>query len=221
MTAWLLVAPAVLAIVVLFIIPIGYVLVLSVTDPTISLEHYRRIFTVPLYGSVMLNTFKTSLIVTIACLLLGYPLAYVMARRNDWVAIVLPGRGRHELLDRLCGANLCLAGDPRQQGAGVRPLRFRRVGPAAATPVHVVQFDIGHDPHPPALHGARALRRHAQDRSLLYAGRRGPGRAAVRRVPPCVPAAEPAGRRQRLRRWSLRCASASTSRRSCSARRRT
>ena len=88
MTAWLLVAPAVLAIVLLFIVPIGYVLVLSVTDPTVSLEHYRRIFTVPLYGSVLLNTFKTSLIVTIACLLLGYPLAYVMARRSDWVAIV-------------------------------------------------------------------------------------------------------------------------------------
>jgi putative spermidine/putrescine transport system permease protein len=89
MTAWLLVAPAVLAIILLFVVPIGYVLLLSVTDPTVSLEHYRRIFTVPLYGGVMLNTFKTSLIVTIACLLLGYPLAYVMARRNDWVAIVL------------------------------------------------------------------------------------------------------------------------------------
>src|SRR6266487_2853253 len=89
LTAWLLVAPAVLCIIVLFIIPIGYVLLLSVTDPTISLDHYRRIFTVPLYSSVMFNTFRTSLIVTIACLLLGYPLAYVMARRNDWIAIVL------------------------------------------------------------------------------------------------------------------------------------
>ena len=88
-TAWLLVAPAVLAIILLFIIPIGYVLLLSVTDPTISLDHYRRILTVPLYSSVMFNTFRTSLIVTIACLLLGYPLAYVMARRNDWIAIVL------------------------------------------------------------------------------------------------------------------------------------
>ena len=89
MTAWLLLAPAVLAIIVLFIVPIGYVLLLSFTDPTVSLEHYRRIFTVPLYSGVMLNTFRTSLIVTIACLLLGYPLAYVMARRTDWIAIVL------------------------------------------------------------------------------------------------------------------------------------
>ena len=86
LTAALLVAPATLAIVVLFVIPIGYVLLLSVTDPNVSLAHYRRLFTVPLYTNVMLNTFRTSLIVTLACLALGYPLAYVMARRNDWIA---------------------------------------------------------------------------------------------------------------------------------------
>jgi putative spermidine/putrescine transport system permease protein len=87
-TAGLLVAPAVLYLVVLFVIPIGYMLLLSVTDPTVSLANYRRLFTVPLYTSVLLNTFKLSFIVTVCCLALGYPLAYVMARRNDWVATV-------------------------------------------------------------------------------------------------------------------------------------
>jgi putative spermidine/putrescine transport system permease protein len=89
MTGWLLVAPAALTILVLFIVPIGYVLLLSVTDPVLSLDHYRRLWTVPLYLNVMINTFKTSLIVTLACLLLGYPLAYVMARRNDVIATIL------------------------------------------------------------------------------------------------------------------------------------
>jgi putative spermidine/putrescine transport system permease protein len=89
LTAALLVAPATLCIVVLFVVPIGYVLMLSVTDPSVSLEHYRRLFTVPLYTNVLINTFRTSLIVTLCCLLLGYPLAYVMARRNDAVAAVL------------------------------------------------------------------------------------------------------------------------------------
>src|SRR5262249_62148623 len=88
LTAWLLVAPAVLSIIVLFIVPIGYVLLLSITDPTVSLDNYRRFFTVPLYANVMVNTFRTSLIVTVACLALGYPLAYVMARRNDAVAVI-------------------------------------------------------------------------------------------------------------------------------------
>ncbi len=88
MTAWLLVIPAVLTIVLMFVVPVGYVLLLSVTDPTVSLAHYQRLFTVPLYTSVLINTFKTSLIVTVACVLLGYPLAYVMSRRNDWVALL-------------------------------------------------------------------------------------------------------------------------------------
>jgi putative spermidine/putrescine transport system permease protein len=88
MTAGLLVAPAMLYLFVLFIIPIGYMLLLSVTEPAVSLANYRRLFTVPLYTAVMFNTFKVSFIVTLACLALGYPLAYVMARRNDWVAVV-------------------------------------------------------------------------------------------------------------------------------------
>ena len=88
-TAALLVAPATLAVVGLFVVPIGYVLLLSVTDPTISLEHYRRLFTVPLYTSVMLSTFRTALVVSLACLALGYPLAYVMAQRSDALGAVL------------------------------------------------------------------------------------------------------------------------------------
>jgi putative spermidine/putrescine transport system permease protein len=88
-TATLLVAPAALTIIVLFVIPISYVLLLSVTDPTLSLNHYRRLFNVPLYADVMVNTFRTSLIVMGVCLLLGYPLAYVMARRNDIIGILL------------------------------------------------------------------------------------------------------------------------------------
>jgi putative spermidine/putrescine transport system permease protein len=88
-TAGLLITSAALTIIALFVVPIGYILLLSVTDPVVSLDHYRRLFTIPLYANVMINTFKTSLIVTVACLLLGYPLAYVMARRNDMLAGVL------------------------------------------------------------------------------------------------------------------------------------
>lgn len=86
---WALIAPATIALIVLFVLPIGYMLLLSVTDPTISLAHYRRIFSVPLYTRVLVNTFTTSLMVTAVCLALGYPLAYVIARRNDWISTAL------------------------------------------------------------------------------------------------------------------------------------
>lgn len=88
-TAWLMLAPACLFLVALFIVPVGHVLVLSFTDPTLSLAHYRRIFTIPLYVGVIINTFKISLVVTILCLVLGYPLAYVIARRNDLISFAL------------------------------------------------------------------------------------------------------------------------------------
>ena len=86
---WLLLGPPTAVLTLLFVLPIGLLLVTSVTDPRLSLAHYQRIFTVPLYAHVMLNTFLTSLIVTALCLALGYPVAYVMARRNDWVSTLL------------------------------------------------------------------------------------------------------------------------------------
>ena len=87
--AWLLIAPPTLLLILLFAVPIGHVLLLSVADPRPSLAHYQRIFTVPLYTRVMLNTVLTSLVVTGLCLVLGYPTAYVMARRHDWVSTLL------------------------------------------------------------------------------------------------------------------------------------
>ena len=87
--AWLLLGPPSAVLTLLFVVPIGLMLVTSVTDPRVSFAHYQRIFTVPLYTHVMVNTFVTSLIVTALCLLLGYPVAYVMARRTDWISTLL------------------------------------------------------------------------------------------------------------------------------------
>jgi putative spermidine/putrescine transport system permease protein len=82
-------APAVLFLIVCFVVPVGYVLALSVTDPTVSLAHFRRIFAVPVYLKVLLHTFSTSLVVTLCCLALGYPFAYAMARRDDILSRLL------------------------------------------------------------------------------------------------------------------------------------
>ena len=85
----LLLAPTLAFLFVFFVLPVGYALVLSVTDPTVSLKHFARIFSTPLYLRVLWNTFLTSILVTLLCVVLGYPLAYVIARRNDLVSRVL------------------------------------------------------------------------------------------------------------------------------------
>jgi putative spermidine/putrescine transport system permease protein len=87
--AWLLIAPPTLLLILLFAVPIAHVLLLSVTDPRLSLAHYQRIVAVPLYARVMVHTVLTSLVVTALCLALGYPVAYVMARRSGWMATLL------------------------------------------------------------------------------------------------------------------------------------
>ena len=82
--------PTLAFLLVFFILPVGYVLFLSVSSPTVSLDHFTRIFSTPLYLRVLWNTFLTSFFVTVFCLLLGYPLAYVIARRNDiWSRLLL------------------------------------------------------------------------------------------------------------------------------------
>jgi len=45
-----------------------------------TLDYYVKILTEPLYTTVLLNTLKTAVIVTIACLLLAYPAAYLSVR---------------------------------------------------------------------------------------------------------------------------------------------
>jgi putative spermidine/putrescine transport system permease protein len=82
-------APAVVFLLLVFVLPLAQVLVLSVTEPSVSLANYRRVLGTPLYLRVMLTTFKTALTVTLLCLVLGYPLAYTMARRGGPLAVAL------------------------------------------------------------------------------------------------------------------------------------
>jgi len=85
-----LLAPCVAFLLVLFVIPIGYVLLLSVTDPTVSLAQFERVFTTPIYLRVLWHTFFVAFVVTVLTLVLGYPLAYVTACRDDaWSKILL------------------------------------------------------------------------------------------------------------------------------------
>lgn len=88
--AWALLAPATIFLFVLFFLPLAEMLILSVTDPTVSLQHFKRIFTVPVYVNTLITTFQISLVVTVICLVLGYPLAYAITRlKLKWKVALL------------------------------------------------------------------------------------------------------------------------------------
>lgn len=75
--AWALLAiPGFLFLVVFFLVPLVRMGLRSLTDP--SPANYRIFLESPIYLRVLWTTIRTSLIVTVVCLLIGYPYAYVM-----------------------------------------------------------------------------------------------------------------------------------------------
>jgi putative spermidine/putrescine transport system permease protein/spermidine/putrescine transport system permease protein len=84
--------PALALVLLTMVLPIGWLFGLSflADDGSLSLMHYRRMVEQPSYARIFGATFQVSLLTTGLCILLGYPLAYVLSQ--------LPRRA----------ANLCL-----------------------------------------------------------------------------------------------------------------
>ncbi len=76
-----LAAPALLVIVLVILIPVGWLFYLSFIggDGQFSLEHYRKMVEYKSYARTFATTFEVSILTTGICILLGYPLAYFLA----------------------------------------------------------------------------------------------------------------------------------------------
>ncbi|HBD92067.1 MAG: ABC transporter permease [Rhodobacteraceae bacterium GWE1_64_9] len=85
---WLLLAllaPALAIVLLLLIVPLGWLGWQSLRDDSgFTLIHYERFLSDPVYWKTFLQTFRIALTVTLVAVLLGYPVAYVAAG--------LPGR---------------------------------------------------------------------------------------------------------------------------------
>ena len=77
-TYWLLVAPAALVVLSLYVAPIANVLFLSVTDPAPGLGNYAKIFESDTIATLILRTIRLCLITTVCAVTLGYVVAYAM-----------------------------------------------------------------------------------------------------------------------------------------------
>jgi spermidine/putrescine transport system permease protein len=94
--AWTLLGPGAFWLFAFFLVPILIMLVYSVmprgiyggVEPGFTLEHYRRFFD-PLYLEILQRTFVWSVACTVICLVLGYPVAYVIARGGRWKNLLL------------------------------------------------------------------------------------------------------------------------------------
>jgi len=73
-----------------FIYPVGQLLARSFFVPDFQFSEYLKIFDEPLYLRVLWRTIKLASIVTAFCLVLGYPVAYAIARaRRRWSTIAM------------------------------------------------------------------------------------------------------------------------------------
>ena len=82
--------PALLVILLLVVLPVGWLAWQSIYHNGFTLENYRRIWSEAIYWRSFALTFQISLLVTLLALLLGYPIAYaasVAPRR--WSIIIL------------------------------------------------------------------------------------------------------------------------------------
>jgi ABC-type spermidine/putrescine transport system permease subunit I len=94
--AWLPLAPALVFLAVFFVYPLVRMIALSFDAREGALAHYATIVANPVYATVLGLTFKTALGVTLWCVVLGVPTAYLLAHlEGTWrnvllVAVALP-----------------------------------------------------------------------------------------------------------------------------------
>ncbi len=76
-----LASPAAIAIIAVIIIPVGWLFYLSFVggDGQFTLEHYQKMIKYKSYFRVFVTTFQVSILTTLICIVLGYPLAYFLA----------------------------------------------------------------------------------------------------------------------------------------------
>ena len=75
-----LVLPLIAYLAAFYAYPVAAMMLRSIAEPGWTLENFRRVFENPVYLHVLWLTFRVGVIVTTAALLLGFPVAYVLAR---------------------------------------------------------------------------------------------------------------------------------------------
>lgn len=88
----LLLAPALLVLAAVFVIPLARLFSLAFTDPAGTWAPFQTLLESPVYRQVVLNTLVVALVVTLICAVLAWPVAYVLSRlKGAWFVIALYG----------------------------------------------------------------------------------------------------------------------------------
>lgn len=128
---WLLVLPACLFFLVFFILPTASLFAISFNKnvpgvvaftSSLTVDNYVRIFTRAIYYEAILRSVGIGVLVSILCLLLGYPLAYVIAKtahpgRNAILMVLVLSSMQLDMVIRLYGLMVLLGDNGLVNGA--------------------------------------------------------------------------------------------------------
>lgn len=82
--------PSLLLLLIFFVFPVLGLLLRSVLEPSLGLSNYAELFASSTYVRVLFNTFYISAVVTLIAVIIGFPIA--------WLLAILPGRWSQLLL---------------------------------------------------------------------------------------------------------------------------
>ncbi len=85
----LLILPTIVYVGLVFVWPLARLFMASFTQTANPLAHFQRILTTPLYTEALLRQFQYAGMATIGCLILSYPIAYIMRVGSDRIRLVL------------------------------------------------------------------------------------------------------------------------------------
>jgi putative spermidine/putrescine transport system permease protein len=81
--------PAIAFMLVFFFVPMAFMFWRSVSDPQLGFDNYSAIANDELYRIVAWNTLRIALLTTAACVVVGYPIAYILLRtKGIWRTII-------------------------------------------------------------------------------------------------------------------------------------
>jgi putative spermidine/putrescine transport system permease protein len=80
LTGFLLLAPSLALLLLLFVFPLAVVLSRSFTDPTLGVHNYVALLRSVAFRNILINTFEIAAWTTVICVAVGYPFAYHLAR---------------------------------------------------------------------------------------------------------------------------------------------
>lgn len=86
---WLLIAPLLLGLLLLFLLPMLRIFTVSVTDPVVGLGNYQLLFSSPSLRGMVWTTVSLSFTTTVVALFLGYILAYTMIHVRETHQVVM------------------------------------------------------------------------------------------------------------------------------------